>query len=174
MASRYALAATLLAAVLLAGDPTAAPAQCRLCSTPTTEPQAEEAGTPLRLDVEATLDFDRLVLLGPGEGAATLLPNGDRAASGNVATLSARAMGGSVSVQGEPGRNVRIDMPSRIDLHSTTGARLVIEEVESDLPSIPKLDSAGRLTFQFGGRLQVHGDADGEYRGDIPITVEYL
>ena len=173
MASRYALAA-LFAVVLVAGAPTDAPAQCRLCSAPTTQPEGDEAATPLRLDVEATLDFDRLVLLGPGDGAATLLPNGDRAASGNVATLSARAMVGSVTVHGEPGRTVRIDMPSRIDLHSASGGRVAIEQVESDLPSIPKLDPSGRLTFQFGGRLKVQGDADGEYRGDIPITVEYL
>ena len=174
MASRYALSAVLLAAVLLAGVPSGASAQCRLCSRPTTQSRSVESGAPLRLDVEATLDFDRLVLLGPGEGAATLRPNGARAATGNVATLSARAMVGSVSVQGEPGRPVRIDMPDSITLHSPSGGRISIEGVESDLPATPKLDSAGRLTFRFGGSLQVRGDADGEYRGDIPITVEYL
>ena len=38
---------------------------------------------------------------------------------------------------------------------------------------IPQLDAAGNLTFRFGGRLRVSGDADGDYRGDLPITVEY-
>ena len=33
--------------------------------------------------------------------------------------------------------------------------------------------SAGNLTFRFGGRVQISGDADGDYRGDLPITVEY-
>ena len=43
----------------------------------------------------------------------------------------------------------------------------------SDLPSLPRLDSAGNLSFRFGGRLRITGDADGQYRGDLPITVEY-
>ena len=44
----------------------------------------------------------------------------------------------------------------------------------TDLPAAPRLDSAGSLSFRFGGRLVVNGDADGQYRGDLPITVEYL
>ena len=43
----------------------------------------------------------------------------------------------------------------------------------SDLPSLPRLDSAGNLSFRFGGRITISGDADGQYRGDLPITVEY-
>ena len=38
---------------------------------------------------------------------------------------------------------------------------------------MPRLDSAGNLTFRFGGRLHVSGDAEGDYRGDLPITAEY-
>jgi hypothetical protein len=36
-----------------------------------------------------------------------------------------------------------------------------------------RLDSAGSLSFRFGGRLTISGDAEGDYRGDVPITVEY-
>jgi hypothetical protein len=39
---------------------------------------------------------------------------------------------------------------------------------------LPRLDSAGNLSFRFGGRLLVTGNADGQFRGDLPITVEYL
>jgi hypothetical protein len=39
---------------------------------------------------------------------------------------------------------------------------------------MPKLDGAGNLSFRFGGRLRISGDADGGYRGDVPITVEYM
>jgi len=36
------------------------------------------------------------------------------------------------------------------------------------------LDGAGNLSFRFGGRLRINGDADGGYRGDVPITVDYM
>jgi len=39
---------------------------------------------------------------------------------------------------------------------------------------MPRLDSGGKLTFRFGGRIRVTGNADGDFRGDLPITVEYL
>jgi hypothetical protein len=83
-------------------------------------------------------------------------------------------MVGSAVVRGEPGRAVRIVLPRRIDLHSIGGARISIDAIVSDLPSLPRLDSAGALEFRFGGRLRVSGDAEGDYRGDVPITVEYL
>ena len=49
-----------------------------------------------------------------------------------------------------------------------------LDEVTTDLPPMPRLDSAGNLSFRFGGRLLVTGTADGQFRGDLPITVEYL
>ena len=65
-------------------------------------------------------------------------------------------------------------MPSRIVLHSLSGGEVTFDDVASDLPSLPKLDAAGNLTFRFGGRLRIVGDAEGDYRGDLPITAEYL
>jgi hypothetical protein len=76
-------------------------------------------------------------------------------------------------VRGTPDRIVRVELPRRIDLYSVSGARITLDDVVSDLPSLPRLDSAGNLTFRFGGRVQIAGDADGDYRGDLPITVEY-
>jgi hypothetical protein len=163
-----------MAAVLLAGAAAPASAQCRLCSTPTTQLQTGQDGGDLRLDVQATLDFDRLVLLGAGDGAATLLPGGERSASGSVATLSARAMVGSVTVHGEPNRTLRVEMPGTIQLYSLSGGRISVDRLDTDLPGMPRLDSAGNLTFRFGGRVQINGDSDGDYRGDVPITVEYF
>lgn len=175
MAYRYALSNSLAAAALmLAGVPSAAPAQCRLCGKPTTEPTQSDSSDRIQLEVAAVLDFDRLVLLGGSGGAATLLPNGERSVSGSIATVSAKAMVGSVTVRGEPGRTLRIELPSRIELHSIAGGRIGIDQIETDLPGLPTLDSAGNLSFQFGGRLSIVGDADGEYRGDVPVNVEYL
>lgn len=174
MAYSYALAASLAAAALLAGASEPARAQCRLCTVPTTEPRQNEDGEPIHIAVETTLDFDRLVLLGGGDGAATLLPTGERSASGSVAAVSAGAMVGSVTVRGEPGRAVRVEMPRRIDLYALGGSSISIDKLETDLPGLPRLDSAGTLSFRFGGRLKVTGDAEGEYRGRVPITVDYL
>jgi hypothetical protein len=90
------------------------------------------------------------------------------------AVFSGRAMVGSAVIQGEAGRAVRIDLPRRIELHSLGGGRIVIDDIVSDIPGSARLDSAGKLGFRFGGRLRVSGDAEGEYRGEVPITVEYL
>ena len=154
--------------------PLPAAGQCRLCDAPTTIVDRESAEQNVQLEIETSLDFDRLVLLGVGEGTATLLPDGTKAATGVIVDISGRAMVGSGRVRGEPGRSVRIELPRLIELHSLSGGRIAIENIVSDLPSAPKLDSAGALDFRFGGRLRISGDAEGDYRGDIPIIVEYL
>lgn len=151
-----------------------AAAQCRLCDTPTTSREESSGEGPISLEIETSLDFDRLILLGNGAGSATLLPDGSRSVSGVISDLSGRAMVGSAVVRGEAGRTVRVELPRRIELFSLSGARITIEEIVSDLPSMARLDSAGSLTFRFGGRLTISGDAEGDYRGDVPITVEYL
>ena len=121
-----------------------------------------------------SINFDRLVFLGSGTGTALIRPDGSTSAQGAVSDISPRAMVGSAVVHGQPGRAVRIELPRRIQLYSMSGGQISFDDVASDLPSVPRLDSAGRLTFRFGGTLTVTGDADGEYRGDLPITVEYL
>ena len=151
-----------------------AEAQCRLCDSPTTVREAEDSKNQVQLEVESSIAFDRLVLFGAGEGTAVLRPDGSSSGTGNVADLSPRAMVGSATVRGEPGRMIRIELPRRIVLHSISGGEITFDDVVSDLPSLPRLDSAGTLTFRFGGRLRINGDADGEYRGDLPITAEYL
>jgi hypothetical protein len=149
-------------------------AQCRLCDTPTTVRDDPSAKGAVRLEVETSLNFDRLILLGQGEGSAVVRPDGSTSSGGTVSEISPRAMAGTVTIRGEPGRALRIDLPQRIVLHSLSGGEVTFDDVSSDLPSMPHLDSAGNLTFRFGGRLRVSGDAEGDYRGDLPITAEYL
>ena len=169
---------TLVAAALIAAGAAVAPApgaaQCRLCETRDTGPAAGDREGRIDLEVQTSLDFDKLILTGLGEGSATILPDGSREVSGIVAAISGRAMVGSALVRGEPGRAVRIELPMQIELYSVAGGRIAIESIVSDLPSSPRLDRNGTLAFRFGGRLTVKGDAEGEYRGDIPITVEYF
>jgi hypothetical protein len=59
-------------------------------------------------------------------------------------------------------------------LNSLSGGQIALDDMMTDLPSLPRLDSRGRLSFRFGGRLRVQGDAEGQYRGELPIIVEYL
>jgi hypothetical protein len=166
-------AALLAAAVALVAIEWPANAQCRLCNTPTTSRDEPKAADQVRLEIETSLNFDRLILFGEGDGSAVIRPDGSRAAQGSVADIGPRAMVGTAVIHGEPGRIVRVELPRRIELYSLSGGRIAFDEVASDLPSLPRLDAAGNLSFRFGGRVEIVGDADGDYRGDLPITVEY-
>lgn len=162
-----------LTAALVVSLAAPAAAQCRLCDAPVTTRAEPGPGERVQLQVETSLSFDRLVVYGEGEGAAVIRPDGTSNAQGTVSNVGPRAMVGSAMVIGEPGRFVRIDLPHRIDLYSLSGGRIVFDDVVSDLPALPRLDSAGHLSFRFGGRVRITGDADGAYRGNLPIDVEY-
>ena len=170
--------ARLVPLALFAGAlamPAAAPAQCRLCAAPTTEATADGLQQAVRIEVQARLDFDQLVLMdGASPGTARLLPDGTASTSGAIGALSGRAMVGSVIVRGEPGRLVRIGLPGSIALYGLTGGSIRLDSLVTDLPANPRLDPQGSLQFRFGGALHVEGDAAGDYRGDVPITVDYL
>lgn len=173
MMSRIAYLASGLLALVTTLAPSQVAAQCRLCGTPTTA-FASEATTRANLEVQTSLNFDRVVLVNELGGTATLRPDGSRSVTGGLIELSGRAMVGTAIVSGEPGRLIRVDLPKRIDLHSLSGDSVSLEEVMSDLPDAARLDSTGRLTFRFGGKLKVTGEADGDYRGELPIFVDYL
>ena len=161
--------------VLCAAPLEPASAQCRLCEQPSTTPgSSTNVEDNLQLQIDTNLSFDRLILSGSGTGAVTLRPNGTSGTEGIVATMGPRAMVGTVLVHGDPNRAVRIELPRRIELHSLGGGHMTLDDVSNDAPATPRLDAAGNLSFRFGGRLLVTGDADGQYRGDLPITVEYL
>lgn len=165
---------SIAAALAVLAAPAPVPAQCRLCDTPTTARDEPSGRDAIRLEIETSLNFDRLILNGAGTGTALLRPDGSTSAQGAVSDIGPRAMVGRAVVHGQPGRAVRIELPKRILLHSINGGEISFDDLVSDLPSIPRLDQSGTLSFRFGGRLTVSGDADGEYRGDLPITVEYL
>jgi hypothetical protein len=165
------LLATGLAATLGAASPAAA--QCRLCDQPATSRPEDTPSGDVQLEIETNLNFDRLILSGGGSGAVTIRPDGSSGSEGAVADIGPRAMVGTVLVHGDPGRAVRIDLPRRVELFSVGGGRITVVDIASDAPALPRLDAAGNLSFRFGGRLIVTGDADGQYRGDLAITVEY-
>jgi hypothetical protein len=167
----FALWLAALAATAAGVSP--AGGQCRLCEKPTTAPTQQSDADDIRLEIESSLNFDRLILAADGQGAAVIRPDGSNAAEGALATVSPRAMVGSAVVHGSPGRAIRVELPRRIDLYAVSGGRITLDNVATDLPSLPRLDSAGNLSFRFGGRVTITGDSDGDYRGNLPITVEY-
>jgi hypothetical protein len=173
MAGSRTLPLFVAGVVAAAAASTQASAQCRLCDQPATAIPVAGPDGDVQLQVETKLDFDRLILSGTGSGAATIRPDGSQLAEGSVIDVGPRAMVGTVLVHGEAGRTVRVELPHRIDLYSVGGGRITLDEVTTDLPSIPRLDPAGNLSFRFGGRLILSGDSDGQFRGDLPITVEY-
>ena len=169
------LFAFLLFLALASASASAEPPVCRLCDgTPTlTGPGASDL-RPMALEVRTSLDFDRVILTGPAGGTARIGPDGSRETRGALAAMSGRAMIGEVIIKGEPGRQVRVELPQRIDLYGFAGGGLAITRVTSDLPVLPRLDGEGVLRIRFGGELFVSGDSEGQYRGDVPITVDYL
>jgi len=173
MGGSRSLALLLAALAATAAGMSPARGQCRLCEKPTTALTQSNDDEDIKIEVESSLDFDRLILAGEGQGAAVIRPDGSNLAEGALAGVSPRAMVGTASVHGAPGRAVRVELPRRIELYSMSGGRITLDNLVSDLPSLPRLDSAGNLSFRFGGRITITGDSEGDYRGDLPITVEY-
>lgn len=173
-----------LALALLAGVmPGAADAQCLLCSehdasTPTQpntrdDDDEERRRLPLRVSVTADLDFSRLVSGGSG-GSVTIDPStGQLRSEGQVGALGGSAFTGHALVEGSPGQTVRIDLPNEVRLTSATGGEVRIRNIVSSLPARARLGPDGRLEFAFGGRLELDGRSDGDFRGRIQITVSY-
>lgn len=157
---------------LSAQDASLAP--CRLCSNQSDSPLNAPAATPLRLQVESRLDFDKVVFEGHGSALVALSPDGIARLSGAATAAGARAMPGTVLVRGEPGRAVRVDLPRQVELFGAGTGSIRIDSLVTDLPSFPRIGDDGTLSFRFGGDLRLTGDSDGAYHGTIDITVEYL
>lgn len=147
-------------------------APCRLCSSRSTTADAPTA--PISLAVEVNLDFDQLVIGGAGDGRAELTPDGVRSATGSITAIGARAVVGEVVVRGEPGRLVEVELPRQVELIGLSGGSIRLESLTSDLPAMPRLDGNGRLRFRIGGALHLSGDVSGEFRGNLPVEVNYL
>ena len=79
-----------------------------------------------------------------------------------------------VIIHGEPGRAIRVDLPKAIELYGLKGGSVRIDSLVSDLPDFPALDGTGELKVRIGGELRVSGEVDGDFRGDVPVMVDYL
>ena len=160
----------LLPLLVAAGDD-----GCRLCKPIGANVQAEMVREiPLTIEISTKLDFSRAALSGAGGGAIDLDPqSGSRSVGGGMIDLGGSALAGTAVVRGEPGRAVRIDMPTSARMTSSTGGVVEIAGLRTTLSSQPRLDQSGRLEFSFGGKLLVRGNVSGTFRARIPITAQY-
>jgi hypothetical protein len=87
--------------------------------------------------------------------------------------LGGLAFQGKATITGQPLRPVRIDLPQTILLHSPSGAEAELPDFRTDLPQVAMLDANGVLQFNFGATIRSKGGQGGDFRGRIPIRVEY-
>ncbi|HEV2747159.1 MAG TPA: DUF4402 domain-containing protein [Allosphingosinicella sp.] len=128
------------------------------------------------MQVETSLDFSRIGLASAGQagGVAAVDPlTGARTLEGGLIDMGGVPVQGIVTVRGEPGRHVTVDLPARVTMTGPDGETLELANLATTLKNNPKLGPDGSLQFGFGGRLRVSGNADGEYRGSIPIMIDY-
>ena len=161
----------LLPLLLAAGDES-----CLLCAgggAPTAL-TATERSVPLSIEITTKLDFSRAALPASGGGQIDLDPqSGNKRVGGGMVDLGGAALAGTAIVTGEPGRAVRIDMPTSARMTSAAGGVVEIIGLRTSLMGAPRLDATGRLEFSFGGTLVVRGNVSGTFRTRIPITAQY-
>lgn len=167
-------AASILGAIYIAPYPADAQS-CRLC-TDQEQLELEQAQKkqPLKIEITTNLNFSRAAQSGRGSGRiAVNESNGQKRVEGQLVDLGGYAIAGSVLITGEPGQNITVDMPRKINMRSDKGGQISIYDLRTNLSPSPRLDAVGELRFSFGGDLVVDGDASGRFRGRIPITVNY-
>jgi hypothetical protein len=148
------LAALAAAATLVATPAFAAP----VAASPKAKASAKIVN-PLTQTANRTLDFGTIVngLAVGGTRTITVSNAGVRGGcDATVVVCSGTPTSAQYLVTGTNNMTINVD---------TTG---------SNLPSMPRLDADGKRSFRFGGILRVSGDLDGEFRGDVPIDVEYF
>lgn len=147
-------------------------AQCLLCtSSPTDAAAMPDAVRPLRVEVVTNLDFARLVA-GNSGGSLTIDANAGTHAVGDVRPLGGFVLSGRILIEGQPGRMVRITIPSDASMNGTNG-RILISNIASDVAPVLPLGPDGRLEVRFGAELRLVGTISGNFRGRIPVTVDY-
>jgi hypothetical protein len=169
------LPAILAACLLPAGPMAGAGAQdaCRLCNEAAPIVERARPRRPLNIDITTAIDFDRMALIDTNGGAAEIDPVTGQRRLYRLSAVGGLPMRGEVVIRGEPGRAVRVELPSEVVMHAPGGRRLELVDMRTDLPAQPRLGSDGRLRFSFGGRIDVDGDDVGRFHGRMRIHAEY-
>ena len=163
--------ALLTAALLLTCQPAAAQEDCRLCKD---ESETDTREKPLTIEISTNLNFAKLALTGRNAASASIDPvTGEKRTSGDIVSLGGLAVTGTGRITGEPLREVRIDLPTFIQMSSIDGRAATLTDFTTSLPRNPALNAQDELEFTFGARLVMKGGRGGNYRARIPISVDY-
>jgi hypothetical protein len=128
---------------------------------------------PIHIDIETTLDFATAAHTDSGSGSVTLDARTGQRSFVGLLGVGGPALRGTVTITGEPFRRIAVELPARISLNSTLGAKAEITDIRTNLSPDPRIGADGRLVFMFGGRLAVRDEAAGDFRGRIQIRAEY-
>ena len=162
------------AAIMLLCAPAApgwAQQSCRLCYG---DGGAAPGERPLTIEIWTDLNFSKLALTGRAGGSAELsATGGGKQTTGEVIDLGGISVTGHGKITGVPLREVRIELPDQIEMTTPDGGRASLVQFTTDLPAHPALNATGELEFSFGARLLLSGGRGGNYRGRIPISVDY-
>lgn len=130
----------------------------------------------LEITIESDIDFGRLVVLGGGEARVLLdLNTGQKHVTGDVDDLGGMPITGRAIITGAPFEDIRVRLPSEVNMRDPSGGSARIRDFVTDLPGFPRLDADGRLEFGFSGTLVLSAQtrSSGNLRGRVPISVEY-
>ncbi len=148
--------------------------ECRLCTDQSVleASRSRTEATPV-VDIISGLAFNRAAQNGKGNGKISVNTDGGSAVNGGLIDLGGYAVAGTAVIRGVPGRYIRIELPDKVEMKSANGGKIEIANLRTNLGLSPQLDTAGQLTFSFGGDLHVVGDMSGKFRGRIAITAQY-
>jgi hypothetical protein len=133
-----------------------------------------DGARPLSIVIESGIQVGRLALTGRADGNAAIDPQtGAKQVGPNMVDLGGLAFQGKATITGQPLKPVRIDLPRTVLLRSPSGAEAELSEFRTDLPPVALLDANGTLQFNFGATISSKGGQGGDFRGRIPIRVEY-
>lgn len=161
----------LAAALLAVAGPTYGQSQGNNAS----QTGIDNRNVPLRIDIESGIDFSRSALRGKMDGDALIDPQtGEKIVGPNMIDLGGLAFQGRARVVGKPMQPVRIVLPTSVILSTANGTKAELTDFKTDIQGIPVLDANGELTFRFGARISTIQAGGGNFRGRIPIRVEYF
>ena len=175
MARPILIASLFMAGLTASAASSSAGAQgaCRLCDDSAPIMERGRPSRPLQIDIDTGIDFDRMALIDYQGGQAEIDPQTGQRRLTRLLDLGGMAMRGTVTIHGEPGRAVRVDLPDEVILRAPGGRRVELRDMRSDLPVQPRIGSDGYLRFSFGGRIDVDGTDVGRFRGRMRISAEY-
>jgi hypothetical protein len=129
---------------------------------------------PLSITIESGLQVGRVGLTGQQDGNAAIDPQtGAKRVGPNMIDLGGLSFQGKATITGQPFKPVRIELPPSVMLHSPSGAEAELSDFRTDLPPVAVLNADGVLEFSFGATLSSKDVQGGDFRGRIPIRVDY-